>query len=348
MKRRFALLIVPMFCCFGLMLIPTMVFAMVAPVSTVKPSTITYQETLSYTGEVVKSDTREIYLETAVIPSNIVVEPGDYVQKGSVIAYIDTALTQTVLAQGATVSTDQEQAKQAESLYQQYGKTYGLSQEQIAQVFGSNSTSVTKKASTVFIPSAITAPMDGIITEVNITQDVLSSASNPAIVMNAPQSSKVIISVPQSDVDFLSDGTKATISGDGLEGKSYDAVIKKIYPTAKKRYNGMVSETVVDIELTVLNSDASLKGGYTVDVVLELGEEKTYFSLPYEAVCQNEKNEEFVWVIRQGRAYQQKIVTGQELPDAVEIISGISPDDTVVLYPESLKQRQLVSPKQEG
>ena len=76
-------------------------------------------------------------------------------------------------------------------------------------------------------------------------------------------------------------------------------------------------------------------------------EEKEYFTLPYEAICQDEKNTEYVWIIQNGRAVRKDIVTGAELPDAVEICNGIFASDQVILSPDNIHSNQLVVIQQE-
>ncbi len=343
MKKRFVLLLVPMLLGSLLAYLPTIIYKIAVPVNTVKPEAITYQRTISYIGQVEPSDTKEIYLETAVIPSNIFVEPGDYVRKGELLASIDTQLTKTVLAQGVYTS-DENQTKKKKKLLEEYGKAYGLTDEAAAQVFNTRTTSpVQRSEDALFIPSDLFSPMDGIVTQVNLSADTLCSPNKAAIVVNSIESCKVTIQLRQSDVDEIQVGTAALIQGEGLNGRTYQAVVQKIFPTAQKEYNGFTSETVVQTELIVYDWDENLKSGYSVEVVLMPEEPVKYFSLPYEAVCQDKDNTEYVLVAQNGRAVRRNIVTGVEMPEAVEIQSGLSFWDDVILSPSGLEENQLIN-----
>lgn len=344
MKRRLVILLFPIFCSVFSAMLPSIIYHSAACVNIVEPTAVIYQKTISYTGEVQAASTREIYLETPIIPEEVLVEPGDRVQKGSLLATIDTQLTKSVLAQGITISSDVESSEKEKAIYEQYGKAYGLTQQEISQLLGSSSSVLSQQSgSSSFLPAQIVSPIDGVVTQVHLASGVLCSPNSAVAVISSIENCKVTIYVKQSDIDCIQEGTPAIIQGEGLGGRTYQAVVEKIFPAAQKEYNGLNSETVIQTELTVLNCDESLKSGYSVDVVLMPEEEKKYVTIPYEAVCQDEKNIEYVWVVQNGRAIRKDIVTGTELPDAVEVQSGISLSDRIILSPDDIRSNQLVS-----
>ncbi len=343
MKRRLLLLLLPMLCATVLSFLPTILSWTAASVSVISPSMVSYQKTLSYSGEVHPAKTREIYLETAVIPEEVLVRPGDTVQKGSVLARIDTGLTQTVLKNGVVIPGETTDAQR-----QQYVQAYGLTEEEVVAALGGQpQTSVSQGGEAAFIPSEILAPMDGVVTQIQLSEGVFCSPNQAAVVISSVQNNTVLVQVRQSDIDQIAVGTCAQISGEGLQGKSYQAVVEMIYPAAQEQSSGLTSQTVVPVALSVENSDQDLKSGYQVDVTFLPEEEKQYLALPYEAICQDENNLEYVWVVQQGRAVRKNVETGIELPDCVEITSGISAADQVILSPESIRQNQLVLVRRE-
>ena len=235
MKKRLILLTTPVLFSLFSAFLPMLIYHSAAHVKIVKPNTITYQKTISYTGEVQAASTREIYLETPVIPEEILVEPGDHVKKGSLLAKINTQLTKSVLAQGISTSKDTETAEREAALYEQYGKVYGLTEQEIAQVFGSSPSALSSQPeNNSFIPSEIVSPMDGIITQVDLASGVLCSSNRAAIVMNSVENGKVTIHIKQNDIDSIQEGTPAYIQGEGLGGRTYQAIVKKIFPSAQK------------------------------------------------------------------------------------------------------------------
>lgn len=175
-------------------------------------------------------------METPVIPEEILVEPGDHVKKGSLLAKINTQLTKSVLAQGISTSKDTETAEREAALYEQYGKVYGLTEREIAQVFGSSPSALSSQPeNNSFIPSEIVSPMDGIITQVDLASGVLCSSNRAAIVMNSVENGKVTIHIKQNDIDSIQEGTPAYIQGEGLGGRTYQAIGKKNFSVCTKK-----------------------------------------------------------------------------------------------------------------
>ena len=196
------------------------------------------------------------------------------------MATIDTQLTKSVLAQGITISSDVESSEKEKAIYEQYGKAYGLTQQEISQLLGSSSSVLSQQSgSSSFLPAQIVSPIDGVVTQVQLASGVLCSPNSAAAVISSIENCKVTIYVKQSDIDCIQEGTPAIIQGEGLGGRTYQAVVEKIFPAAQKEYNGLNSETVIQTELTVLNCDENLKRGYSVDVVLMPEEEKKYVTI---------------------------------------------------------------------
>ena len=349
MKKRLILLFAPILFSSLLSFLPSIIYNTAMPIKIVRPNTITYQKTLSYTGQVESVETREIYLETAVIPEDVFVEPGTRVQKGEVLAKIDTRLTKSVLSQGINESNKNQDLKE-KTLLEQYGKVYGLTGEAAAQVFHTEKTAspIQQLDGDFLVPSEIVSPIDGIITQVHLFADALYSPNQAAIVVNSAESCKITIQLRQSDVDDVQVGTKALVQGEGLNGRIYQAEVQKIFPAAQKEYSGFTSETVIQTELRVQDWDENLKSGYSVEVILMPEEPVEYFSLPYEAICQDENNIEYVWVVQKGRAVRRDIITGEELPEAIEIQEGLSFSDNVIFSPSAIEDNQLVHVQMEG
>lgn len=76
--------------------------------------------------------------------------------------------------------------------------------------------------------------MDGIITQVDLASGVLCSSNRAAIVMNSVEKGKVTIHIKQNDIDSIQEGTPAYIQGEGLGGRTYQAIVKKIFRLHKK------------------------------------------------------------------------------------------------------------------
>lgn len=57
---------------------------------------------------------------------------------------------------------------------------------------------------------------------------------------------------------------------------------------------------------------------------------------PYEAVLQDEKNSEYVYVVNGGYAQKRYIITGSEYADGFAVVSGLFNNEIIVMNPEEL------------
>ena len=73
-----------------------------------------------------------------------------------------------------------------------------------------------------------------------------------------------------------------------------------------------------------------MKPGYTVSGVIKDQDPQSALIIPYEAIQQDELNQEYVYVYESGRAVRRNIVTGQELSWGVAVDMGLSEEDAVI------------------
>ncbi|MDR0991888.1 MAG: HlyD family efflux transporter periplasmic adaptor subunit [Ruminococcus sp.] len=160
------------------------------------------------------------------------------------------------------------------------------------------------------------------------------------------QTVSVQMFVPEKEISKIRAGQVAEVRGDAFPDKSYGARITAISPTATKITAGTVSRTVVEVWAEIVGTDDTLKSGYTAYVTIKVGESEEKRLLPYEAVDQDE-NGEFVWVAESGKAEKRYIVTGDELPDGIEVVSGLLPEDEVIKIPEGVTDGDEVAVERE-
>ena len=98
------------------------------------------------------------------------------------------------------------------------------------------------------LPQEITAPFDGLITKVNVTQGDIKSRSDDLIEIAQPDKFIANILVTERDVMSIKIGGDATVSFDALSGLSFPAKITQIAPLATIQ-QGVVNYAVT-VELT--------------------------------------------------------------------------------------------------
>lgn len=345
MKKKLTLLILPILLSAVLCAVPHAVVGTAAEVYTVKLQDLVVAEEISCTGEVRPEKTQEVYLSGGGYPSEVTVDLGQEVCKGDMLCTIDTAVTAGILRSGSKTDADLPISEEDIAFYTRYSSYLkGSSLETDIDLSGTSKENLPVDLT----QDRLTAPIDGVVTALNLQPGVFCSAHQPAAVISSAVCEKVVIRLRQEDIDHLHIGTKANISGDGLGGKSYNGILTMIYPAANRLDSVFSSETVVEAQVTVLNADRELKQGFTVNVDLYPTQSETFSILPYEAICQDQRGQEYVWTVKEGRAHRVDILCGQEFSQGTAILSGLVKTDRIILSPDGLREGQLVLIRKEG
>ncbi|MEG2295233.1 MAG: efflux RND transporter periplasmic adaptor subunit [Oscillospiraceae bacterium] len=313
-------------------ILPKIIIKSVPTVTYVKPKIDFYSTKVSCTGTVDFKDSYEMYVQTPIITTDIGFSVGDYILKGDVIASVDSQTTLAVVSNqsGSNISeSDEEAILSAASLY-------GISAENVRKLRELGGldkyieSSINEKQNDIYIPEKIISPVEGIISEINIKNNVLSSNTKPVITIGNPNSLKVIASVNESLIQQVKVGDKVVITGNGFKGKSYEGVVIKKHPKARKNLVGNVYEAVVDVEIDIYNPDTIIYPGFSamVDIIVE--DEKERMMLPYNCIYQDENNDEYALIYENGEITKKHIMTGKEYLYEVEILQGIGINDIVV------------------
>lgn len=319
---------------------PMTILHMIPAVECTTPLPMTYEKRIHTAGTIEAKNIKEIYLETPVIAEAVNVSVGDFVREDQVLAVIDTNLTKSVLEQSIPAAALMEQLP----IDQQVGDLMGLyaafqssslidgmgSLDDLSEVYAAIGESPVPANPYVYVPETVTAPMNGIVTEVGIQSNVLSRSAKPVVTISDTSSFVAMVTVGEAYVSDIHLGDRAIIKGTGFTGKIYSGYVNKIYPVARKTAGTNAQETVVDMELIIDNPDADLKAGFTVQAEILTNRQKDMLTIPYEAVQQDENNIEYVYVVEQSKTVRRDIVTGMELVDGVEVIAGLNGNDVII------------------
>ncbi len=324
---------------------PRMVESSIPSIYYVTPSQKSYENVLSCTGTLQAGELYEVYLSAAAIPQKVPVSVGDRVSPGQLLL----ELTPTALLGQDTLAMLRSYSESATS----FGDTdlasvaalYGLS-----STLGGGLTDYTDLAELLQLlqeerlshsqadllqtgETHVYSPVSGIVTGVVVRENVPALPGVSLITVSDTSSYKVLAAVPEGEISKVKVGDQAKVWCGGAAAREYSATVTRIFPTAHKALRGTTTETVVDVELALDNPDESLKPGFTARVNILGGEDYTLITVPYEAIRQDENNNEYVYVYRDGKLKKNPVVTGQELTNEVEILSGLDRESIVIYNP---------------
>ena len=159
-----------------------------------------------------------------------------------------------------------------------------------------------------------------------------------------------VVAVNEADISQVEFGRTAQLSGAAFPEGGY---IGKVSGIADAAYTVPLSslsasETVVDVTVIIEEGDTSkLRSGYSVTAKLKTGEERILNMLPYSAIRQDDRGE-YVYVLNSSTAVRRDIVTGMEMSDKTEVVSGVEDSERIIASPESVSDGGRVRVKTEN
>lgn len=169
----------------------------------------------------------------------------------------------------------------------------------------------------------VTAPVDGTILSRTVKQGDLASAGNPMAVLAQPEALCVHASIDEQYIDRVGTGQSASITftTDTGEQRTYTGSVRRVEDT------GVTSGGVTDytVEIALDNTDG-LRDGMNVSVSILTEGKENCLRVPVKAV-----DGDTVQVLRNGKTETVTVETGLWGSDYVEILSGITEEDTIVL-----------------
>lgn len=149
-----------------------------------------------------------------------------------------------------------------------------------------------------------------------------------------------VVAVNEADISLIEKGQAVQLSGAALVEGEYSGRVTGMGENAYTLTTNTAAlpETVVDVTVAIEKGDTGmLRAGYSVTAQLITGDERTLTMLPYTAIAQDEIGE-YVYVLEKGISVRRNIETGIELSDKTEILSGITAEDRVLIYPEQVTE----------
>ena len=172
--------------------------------------------------------------------------------------------------------------------------------------------------------TTITAPFDGVISELNITTGSMVSQQTPivSLISNALEAE---VEVQENLISQLETGQYASLQVSAYPGQDFPAVVTNIAPTANK------DTRTFKVTITLTEGSALLRSGMFADVSILAQENKNSTMVPRDAVLQDGDQPAVFVINKDNIAKRQNVTTGLFDKDRVEILSGLHPGDAVVV-----------------
>lgn len=175
--------------------------------------------------------------------------------------------------------------------------------------------------------TAITAPFDGILTVSPVTTTGSQLLSTDYFEVINPTTLIFSAQVEEEDVGKVFAGQTAEIYLDAYPDLTLESNVSYVSYTASETSSG----TVFSVEFPVTSADISTyRLGMNGDVDLLLDKREKALVIPILALIEKE-GKTFVELEQNGEVIEKEVVIGLESEEEVEILSGISEQDLVVI-----------------
>ena len=325
------------------------------------------EKSVNATGEVKAIELVTVGAQTSGKIEYLPVKVGQRIQKGDLIAQIDSTTQENdvnstkakLTSLKAQLNAAEISAKIAEKQFireQRLLKKNAASQEDFENAkdaFEAAKAKVTElKASIAETALAlntaetnlgytkITAPLDGVIVSVPVKtgQTVNAAMNTPTIVQIADLSQmEILIEISEGDIGKVQTGAKVTYTVLSAPETVYETTLKSIDPGLTLLTNGEYTEVVGSDEaiyyygrLVVDNPDGALRIGMTTQNVIYVAQADNVLTVPVLAV-KKDGTQSYVNVLTPTGIQRHAVITGLSDGVDIEIKSGVSDHDTVVI-----------------
>lgn len=257
----------------------------------------------------------------------ILVEEGDVVSKGQVLARLD----------GDRPRLEMRQAEaEFEKATREYARMANLHERNLISTAAFEDLRYdmdARKASfdlkrLNYDYTSIRATIAGVVSSRDVKVGTNVTAGQTAFEVTETSRLVAYLNIPQTELSKFSPGDKAAVSVDSAPDRRFGATIARISPTVNAT-SGTFRATL-DID----NSDKQLAPGMFARFTIAYEEHSDAIVIPAAAVVR-EDNESIVYVVENGSAVRRTVQTGIRSDGLVEIVAGLANSEKIVLSGQS-------------
>jgi len=181
----------------------------------------------------------------------------------------------------------------------------------------------------------ILSPFDGVVTNRNFhARAFIQSATEgnhlPLLTVMRTDLMRVVVHVPDSDVALLNVGDPATIAIDAIKGHSFSG------PVARLAHAEDPATRTMRVEIDLPNPTGQLCMGMYGRATIELQPPSESLGIPLACLAtRSGPSQATLFVVEEGRARRRNVATGDDDGIRVEVLSGLSAQDAVVIRARS-------------
>ena len=266
----------------------------------------------------------------ARVPGEVVellVEEGDWVEKGQVLARLDgERLRLEMLSAKANLDKARGEYERYEDLNLRGLVSKSMFDGLRFELEGLESTYKLKKLNYNY--SRIRATISGFVSTRKIKLGQSIAVNDATFRITDTNQLVAYLQIPQTDLDKFAAGNTATLEVDSMPGRKYAADIVRISPTIDTR-NGTFRVTAI-----IDNAADELAPGMFARFTIAYAKHSDALLIPTQAIV-SEDQRSSVYIVSNGEVTLRQIETGIESGGRIEVLSGLTGDEQIVVVGQS-------------
>ncbi|MDO4159042.1 MAG: efflux RND transporter periplasmic adaptor subunit [Prevotellaceae bacterium] len=272
----------------------------------------------SYSGTIEEESGTSLSFSTAGTIKNILVNEGQTVRQGQLIATVDEASLKS--AYDATLATLQ-QAEDAYARMKQLHDAGSLSEIKWIEVQTQlkQAVSAEKISRKGLSDTKLYAPFSGYISQKSAEAGQNVMPGVPVVKLVNISNVKVKISVPESEIANIKTGQSIQINVPALGGNMF---------TGKVTEKGISADAMsrsYEVKALIANPDRQLLPGMVCEAYTDMAKtDNQAILLPADIIQIDTDNKPFVWTVANGKAVKANVTVGENCGENVIITSGLT------------------------
>ena len=310
-------------------------------VEVINAETGTIESVIRVTGRVINDRTVTM---TALVNGQIqgmLVQKGDRVKAGQVLAFLDKREADALVEKAAAVVARERQSVDEASRKLERFRKISLAGNASTQTVEDAQAEWRAAQARLQVAEAerrvaqiqrekveITAPWDGVIIEKSTEQGQWVEAGIKLFTLVAEEGREIEANVDAGDSGVVKIGQTVTLTCDAFPGQRWNETIHWISPAIITDENAVLNSFAVR---TTLGADSPpLLLGQQVDIEIRTAHRESVLKLPYTALIESDEMSK-VAIVHEGKVKYRQVKTGIEDFTHVEIVDGITVDESIII-----------------
>ena len=253
--------------------------------------------------------------------SRLLVDVGDHVTAGQVVAEMD----ESSLAQAKSqLATDKAAFERADELYKFGGESKAAWEEAKNEYELSQS-----NYDNLLENTTLCSPIAGVVTARNYDNGDMYSAGTPLLTVQNIVPVKLMIHVSEGFYTQVKEGMPVTIRLDVYKDEKFTGKVSLVYPTID------AATRTFPVEIQLDNKDMRVRPGMFARVNINFGTERRVVLPDLAVVKQTGSGDRYVYVYNDGKVDFVKVELGRRTDSRYEVLSGVPDGARVVVAGQS-------------